>query len=67
MAIWMRVLLPQVLGVEAAAAPAGEPAPLPVARLGAAASLAALDCLDVALAPGGAQLTLGRRGRPFFK
>ena len=52
-ALWLRVLLPQVLGSEEAAAVGGGGTDAPVPRLGGAQSVAALDCFDLALTPGG--------------
>jgi hypothetical protein len=53
--MWMRVLLPQVLGPDSDAFP-GEVAEFAnISRLGNAAAAAALDMLDIAMSPGGAR------------
>ena len=57
--MWMRVLLPQVLGPESGAFPSdGEEAPgAAIGRLSNSGAAAALDMLDIAMAPGGAKLS----------
>ena len=52
--MWMRVLLPQVLGPDSDAFPGEVPEFANISRLGNAAAAAALDMLDIAMAPGGA-------------
>ena len=60
--MWMRGLLPQVLGLWAGAFPGYgvEFAGAAISRLSNAGAAAALDMLDIAMAPGGA-----RRSKPF--
>ena len=55
--MWMRVLLPQVLGPESGAFPSDGDDVLDgaaISRLSNSGAAAALDMLDIAMAPGGA-------------
>ena len=65
--MWMRVLLPQVLGPDSGAFPSDgdEFAGAAISRLSNSGAAAALDMLDIAMAPGGARSFLhsGWRGR----
>ena len=54
--MWMRVLLPQVLGPDSDAFLGDGAKYANVSRLGTSAAAAALDMLDIAMAPGGARL-----------
>ena len=58
--MWMRVLLPQVLGTESGAFPSDDldVAGGAISRLSNSGAAAALDMLDIAMAPGGARHVL---------